>query len=316
MIANLLPLALSAFLGVSLWGWIWVFRQVAAGRQLVRFQATRLAPWTLMDLLVFVYVFLLLQLGGGGVVRIVLGLEANIDLGQAPLNVRAGLMLGGATATLVTTLVSVLLVRWMAGATWRDLGFDGRFLLQDVVLGLAAFVLLAPPVYALQMLLVQWFPSEHPLIKLLQDQPDPVFLGISAFAAVIVAPLAEEYFFRVLFQGWLHKLHRSGGAMSSWIRIPPRSEVSTMVSKSRTMAEQTQADPASMGTWPIVASAGLFAGMHASHGPDPIPLFFLAIGLGYLYRQTRRILPCILVHLLLNLCSLTALILALNDLAN
>jgi membrane protease YdiL (CAAX protease family) len=43
--------------------------------------------------------------------------------------------------------------------------------------------------------------------------------------------------------------------------------------------------------------------------PDPIPLFVLALGLGYLYRQTHRILPCIVVHLLLNACSLTAYVL-------
>ncbi|TVS20464.1 MAG: CPBP family intramembrane metalloprotease [Planctomycetaceae bacterium] len=316
MIANVLPLALATFLFASVWGWAWVFRQLVAGRQPVPFQTTRRVPWTLMDLLVFVYVFLLLQLGGGGIVRIVLGLGMNIDLDSVPLGVRAALMLGGATATLVTTLVSVLLVRWMTGATWRDLGVDGRFLVQDVAIGLAAFVLLAPPVYALQMLLVQWFPSEHPLIKLLQERPDPIFLGITAFAAVIVAPVAEEYFFRVLVQGWLHKLHCSGGAISSWIRIPPRSDAPEMARESETGQERTLTHPASMGTWPIVASAGLFAVLHASHGPDPIPLFVLALGLGYLYRQTHRILPCILVHLLLNLCSLTALMLTLNDFGN
>jgi membrane protease YdiL (CAAX protease family) len=32
-----------------------------------------------------------------------------------------------------------------------------------------------------------------------------------------------------------------------------------------------------------------------------------AVGLGYLYRQTHRILPSVVVHLLLNACSLAAL---------
>lgn len=308
----MLTLALTAFVVASVWGWVWVFRQLIAGRQLVRFQPTRQVPWTLMDILVFVYVFLLLQLGGSGAVRILLGLGMNIDMDQAPLGVRAALMLVGATATLVTTLVSVMLVRWMTGATWQDLGVEGRFLIHDVGLGCAAFVLLAPPVYALQALLVQWFPSEHPLIKLLQERPDPVFLGVSAFAAVIVAPIAEEYFFRVLLQGWLHKLHRSGGAIASWIRILPPSNSRTLVGPSETPDTQPSSDPASVGTWPVFASAALFAVLHVTHGPDPIALFVLALGLGYLYRQTHRILPCIVVHLLLNLCSLTALVLALN----
>ena len=39
---------------------------------------------------------------------------------------------------------------------------------------------------------------------------------------------------------------------------------------------------------------------HASNGPDPVPLFVLALGLGYLYQTTQRILPSIVVHFLLN----------------
>ena len=59
--------------------------------------------------------------------------------------------------------------------------------------------------------------------------------------------------------------------------------------------------------WPIVVSATVFAAMHVGHGPDPIPLFVLAAGLGYLYQRTHRILPCIVVHVLLNAFSVTML---------
>ena len=56
----------------------------------------------------------------------------------------------------------------------------------------------------------------------------------------------------------------------------------------------------------------VFALAHWSHGLDPIPLFLLAIGLGYLYQRTHRIVPCIVLHFLLNLCSLVALALAVS----
>jgi membrane protease YdiL (CAAX protease family) len=59
--------------------------------------------------------------------------------------------------------------------------------------------------------------------------------------------------------------------------------------------------------WPIFVSAAIFALMHAGNGPDPIPLFFLALGLGYLYRQTHRITPSMTVHFLLNAASMTLL---------
>lgn len=51
---------------------------------------------------------------------------------------------------------------------------------------------------------------------------------------------------------------------------------------------------------PMFLSSAIFASLHWGQGPAPIPLFFLALGLGYIYQRTHRILPCIVVHMLLN----------------
>jgi len=59
--------------------------------------------------------------------------------------------------------------------------------------------------------------------------------------------------------------------------------------------------------WPLLASSAVFALMHFGNGPDPIPLFFFALWLAYLYRLTGRITPCIVVHLFLNLFSFSLL---------
>ena len=67
----------------------------------------------------------------------------------------------------------------------------------------------------------------------------------------------------------------------------------------RVIPPQRPARP--IGPW---RSALIFAVLHLSHGPDWVPLFVLALGLGYVYRQTHRILPCIVVHFLLNACSM------------
>jgi membrane protease YdiL (CAAX protease family) len=311
LMSNALPFAVSLFAVSSLWGWVWVLRRVVAGQPPLAPVTARAVPWTIVDILVSIYIFLLLQVAAGAVVRVLFNLDPRSGLDRMPLNLRAVLVLTGSIATLATMMASVLLVRWHARATWRDLGIDIKFFARDIGLGVAAFTLLAPPVYGLQMLFVQWFPSEHPVVNLLRERPDPIFLGISAFAAVAVAPVAEEFFFRVLIQGWLHKLHSSSWSLSSWI-------------SGRTLLREKGGEPrddlpppegASIGTWPVFASAAVFSLMHAAHGPDPIPLFLLALGLGYLYRQTRRILPCIIVHLLLNVCSLAALMFAIHGAA-
>ena len=55
---------------------------------------------------------------------------------------------------------------------------------------------------------------------------------------------------------------------------------------------------------PIALSSLLFAAVHYGHGVAPIPLFFLALALGYLYQRTHRLLAPIVLHASLNACSM------------
>ncbi len=52
--------------------------------------------------------------------------------------------------------------------------------------------------------------------------------------------------------------------------------------------------------WPVYVTSALFALMHFGQGAAPIPLFFLSLGLGFLYQRTGRLFPAIVVHMLLN----------------
>ena len=56
--------------------------------------------------------------------------------------------------------------------------------------------------------------------------------------------------------------------------------------------------------WPILVSSACFALIHWGQGLAPIPLFVLALGLGYLFRQTGSLIACITVHFLLNFYSM------------
>ena len=56
--------------------------------------------------------------------------------------------------------------------------------------------------------------------------------------------------------------------------------------------------------WPIYVTSAIFAGLHIGQGAAPIPLFVLSVALGYLYRKTESILPCIVLHMVLNTFSL------------
>jgi hypothetical protein len=180
---------------------------------------------------------------------------------------------------------------------------------------------------------------------MLKDKPEPGLFLLASFAAVVVAPVVEEYFFRGLLQGWLESLTRRHsfehfllGIRSSDARLaetmltevsevtdfpyastkPPADilvadVVPTEMNPYVTPAEIPPENPKNISKqnpamtvpiWPMFVSAAVFALAHFSHGPDWIPLFVLALGLGFLYQRTHRLLPCMTVHFLLNLASM------------
>jgi membrane protease YdiL (CAAX protease family) len=90
--------------------------------------------------------------------------------------------------------------------------------LSDLCLGLTGFVMLAPPVYALQGLLVYfWQPSKHPLMETFKEAPSMGFFVALLVSASIVAPVFEEIMFRVLLQGFLEKAFRFRGKASDLV---------------------------------------------------------------------------------------------------
>lgn len=198
---------------------------------------------------------------------------------------------------------AALVIGTTLGLAWvyvrhRDrlvLGGDWGRWRTDIVLGVVGFLMLAPPVLLMQLALTQLFPSQHPLIELVLAKPEARFLWAAGVTAVLVAPLVEEFQFRVLIQGWLQTAARPGIPSESWLVGAPSPEW-----------EAAPSEPPRH--WPAIAASAVFALAHASHGPDPIPLFFFAWGIGLLYRGTGRVLPGIVVHLLLNLWTLLLLL--------
>jgi len=318
----------------SVWGWARALRRLRAGRSILPLEPRRPVPWGLVDLAATLFAYFAFHGIGFFILRQKLGVDLSLDLVEMSPQDRAAVVVSGTLASLAAVIVSLAAIVVRARAGWHDIGVRARHVIPDLRLGLFAFVMLAPPVYAVQLALVQWFPSRHPLILMLKENPDPVFLMITGLSAVAVAPLSEEYFFRLLLQGWLEKVAVVRGGLrgllsADWAAeetgqevyvvepqdnpyAPPSVGGTTEVELSDVNSIPRDQEEMSIRSWPILVSGVLFALMHASHGPDPIPLFLLALGLGYLYQRTHRILPSITVHLLLNACSLAALMMEIS----
>tara|TARA_B100001123_G_scaffold286100_1_gene318928 strand:- start:16691 stop:17635 length:945 start_codon:yes stop_codon:yes gene_type:complete len=215
--------------------------------------------------------------------------DISATLAPADLWATAGARLGMLATSILLIVVSVR-------PTLADLGIRGSQLLADLRLGCHGFLMFGPPAYAIQMFLTVWSPESHPIIESLRAAPDTRLMIASLASAVVAAPLQEEFLWRLLFQGWLEKLAR---ATSEPMEL--------MFGRSRTSSADS-ADQAVV-TWPILVSSFLFALLHLNHGPAAVALFFFAVGLGWVYHRTHRIVPCITAHLLLNGCSLALLFL-------
>jgi membrane protease YdiL (CAAX protease family) len=185
---------------------------------LVPWSPRRPVPWALVDLMGT----FLLYLFGIFAIRVLLDalgwLPSATDETKLTLADKGLLVWANIGASLGLLVVALPLIALRTGATWRDFGFSVRELWTDLKLGLAGFVMLAPPVYAIQGVLVYfWQPSKHPLMEMFKDSPDASFFVVLFVAAAIVAPIFEELIFRVLLQGLLEKLFSFVGTAPEFV---------------------------------------------------------------------------------------------------
>jgi membrane protease YdiL (CAAX protease family) len=229
------------------------------------------------------------------------------------------------------------------GATARDMGLprSAREGLRDFGLGIATCLAALPPVQAVQALSM-WLIgredplSQHPLIETLTSMggANVSIMLLACLSAVVVAPICEEITFRLLLQGWLEKWE-DGNLVSSETAnavVSDKVDLNGFQAVDDEMHQETnEPEPATTdstivichssfpprpprgmlglphGWLPLLISSFLFGIAHFGYGPEPIPLFFFALFLGYVYQRTHRILPCIIAHGLFNLISMVAL---------
>lgn len=303
-------------------------------------QPRRPVPWAFFDLVALVGIWLIVSALVVAVWRKVGWLPQGIDLDFGERVPGRAALAANIAVPLLTMAIGLPIIALRTGATLHDLGLAPRQLAADLRMGLIAFVMLAPPVYGVQALLVRlWKPSQHPLIDLFRQAPQADMFLLLCLSAGLVAPLVEELLFRVLFQGFLEKAVTLRGPVHELVFgavtpqaemppaaadfagrdlaadladtgptpdvVPPTATDSASGQAARTPCPALELPPTGWRGWlPVVLSATLFGLLHYSHGPDWIPLIGLGLGLGYLYQKTHRLVPCCVVHALLNGLSL------------
>lgn len=215
----------------------------------------------------------------------------------------------------LATIVCVVLAQWIAiigctivlsrrGPAWTSIGWPFRR--GDFMLGLLWSLLLIPPTLWINYFVGKFVPYEHDVLDALQMEHDPFAIALLFIATALVTPIAEEFMFRGLLQSALTRI-------ASVLQLRRDIQASRSTDDSaRTLAESTsfRAGSSNVALWPIYVSSGIFALLHLGQGAAAIPLFFFALGLGWLYRRTGRLWPSIFVHMILNGLSLAVTIAA------
>lgn len=282
-------------------------------------------PLGLVDVLLAFVMWMTGQMVGLAITFAIMGVE---ELEPASMSAEQHTVLGYAVG--ICTVVSTTLTLAYLYARYQDpkvFGGSLKNLGRDIGLGCLVFMCFVPITFLVQAALTQVWEYEHPTLDLIS--PDaPLLTILSAWwMAVLVAPVSEEIFFRGILQGWLSRLFVNNARpettlIGGWPRL--QLDVASMTAgkqESRvgqnelqelnprqppiaTTVGQRVPDEASLyvaKAWvPVVISSLLFALVHFGQGPAPIPIFVFGLGLGMIYRQTGRIVPCIVAHFLLN----------------
>ena len=160
------------------------------------------------------------------------------------------------------------------GGLKRGLGLSGRRWLWDGLRALLGYLAVLPPCLGLFLLMSHLVPlehqHEHTMLEHLRTQSAP-WKAVIVLSAVVLAPLAEEVFFRGLVQSMLRRYLRQ-----PWVAI-------------------------------LIASAA-FTAIHYPYVHTMPTLFVLAIALGYNYERTGRLLAPILIHAMFNAVNILVLL--------
>jgi membrane protease YdiL (CAAX protease family) len=183
------------------------------------------------------------------------------------------LLVANTLAMLAGTALAVGFLR-AKGASWQALGWPRPRPAEDATLAAGGLLLVLAPLLAAAMLLDLVVPYSHPIVEYLAAHRDPVAVGLVVLSAVVVAPVAEEFFFRRVLQGWL----------------------------------ETKEPPLDRGA-AVGLSALAFALAHYGQGLAWLPLFAFGLVLGTLVRQTGSLVPAVLLHAMFNAVSVGLLLL-------
>ncbi len=320
----------------SLASWIYLVTKARRGEPWLVIEPRGPRAWGLADLVVVVVLVVACQtLFASAYVRL-----SGIELGDRegkplPAAVSAAASFGNLAA--VGLSLAWLSLRFQVSPS--HVGFRASGWWRQLRIAVIATLATLPIVYLLMAAVSIGLDTayKHPLLDEIRATATLGSYLLGVVTAVLLAPLAEEFLFRVILQGWLQSIPFSSpqeillGASpnrrleSQRMNVVTAEIIDTKTSVQPEAVSQEKALPPILSSlqselaqtvspndlddayitiipplWPAVVTGILFGLAHWGYGLSFIPLIVLGIVLGLIYRATNSIWPCFLVHFALN----------------
>jgi membrane protease YdiL (CAAX protease family) len=191
----------------------------------------------------------------------------------------------------------------------RRLGVGAKSIPNGIKWGAAAVLLLLPLLYFTGFVVTTFLnllhlkePQPHPLLQYLKEKPNRNVMAIVFLSAGVLAPLAEELLFRahlqtalVRFLEWTRRTKNPDTA-----EHPQATEPDSPPPVIEYEPQLEEVSPAPAVRWiAVVITSFIFAAVHGEPA-FVLPLFVLALGLGYSYERTGNLWIPIFTHALFN----------------
>lgn len=229
-----------------------------------------------------------------------------------------------ATGGQLTGIVACLVV---GGFYYREglsgFGFHRKGFLGDLAVMVLALLVIIPILFllnkitagAISLFQEDFDPPQHKLLQSLDvpQQQQPIWaVPMLWISAVLVAPLAEELFFRGVIQTGLRHAFDEGilASPENMPGFPAATHDTDETTESTRDHEDEKMTPSvpvqrvrrSRGKWPAIVVTGFIFGMVHYAQPHAVPsLILFGIVLGYTYEKRGSLMPCIGLHILFNL---------------
>jgi membrane protease YdiL (CAAX protease family) len=238
------------------------------------------------------------------------------------------LLIAGGLAFPLQIAAILFLLPPFAGIRLEQIGLTRRRLAQNCLRGVDDWQIFTPVCMALNYGILALYGAgaasnvhEHPLVELAQQGLTPMELILFIAAVTVTAPVMEEMLFRGALQTWLE--NRPSGApfvmlLALLVSVPMQKDVWIAARAQGVGALLLYCTPilfvvaltliylvvyrlSRTPAWPaLFAASTLFAAVHSFAWPSPVPLFLLALGLGWLAQRTRSLAGSMVLHGLFN----------------